>query len=120
MLHLISPLFFLIPPYNSLLLALDGHSTTNRYSPGCDLTLMQPVVKAKSFPNCASRAVFHYSWSPLYRLVYISRVVSLWIYSQHDRSGSKVTFLDRIFAGSHFSVGFFVGCGCGVDGVGAG
>jgi hypothetical protein len=67
-LHLIFPLFLLIPAYNSLLLAFDGHSSTNLYSPGGDFTLTQPVVRAKSFPRCVSRAVFHISRSPLYRL----------------------------------------------------
>jgi hypothetical protein len=120
MLHLIFPLLFLIPEYSILLLALEGHSSTNLYSPGGAFTLMQPVVRAKSFPSCVSRAVFHCSRSPLYRLVCMSRVVSLWIYNQHDRSGSNVTFLDRIRADCHFSAGFVVVDGYLVDVVGAG
>jgi hypothetical protein len=113
-------LFFLIPAFKSRLLAFEGHSSTNRYSPGGAFTLMQPVDKAKSFFKCASRAAFHYSRSPLYLLVYISLVVSLWIYNQHDRSGSNVTFFDRVFVGCHFSVFFFAVDGCVVAGVCAG
>jgi hypothetical protein len=113
MLHFTFPLFFLIPAYKSLLLAFEGHSSTNLYSPGGDFTLIHPVVREKSFPRCASRAVFQSSRSPLYLLVCISLVESLWIYSQHDRSGSKLTFLARIFDDCHFSVGCFAGrCGC--------
>jgi hypothetical protein len=109
MLHLSWPLFFLIPVYNILLLALDGHSNTKRISPGGAFTLTQPVESAKSFPKCASRAAFHCSRSPLYLRVWMSLVVSLCIYNQHDLSGSKLTFLDRVFAGYHFSFVNFSG-----------
>jgi hypothetical protein len=68
-LHLIIPLLRRIPAYNNLLLAFDGQLSTNCYSPGGALTLMQPVVKAKSYPSYLSRAVFHSSRSPLYLLV---------------------------------------------------
>jgi hypothetical protein len=105
-----------MPAYNSLLLALDGHSNTSRCSPVGAFTLMQPVVRAKSFPNYASKAVCHCSRSPLYLLVEISRVVSLWMYNQHDRWGSKVTLDARVFVGIHFSVGFFDVDGCVVVG----
>ena len=90
----------------------------NLYSPGGDFTLTHPVVRAKSFPRCASRAVFHNSLSPLYRLDEISLVDSLWMYIQHDRSVSKLTFLDRSFDDYHFSVVGFVGCGGSFDVVG--
>jgi hypothetical protein len=108
-LHLILPLFFLIPSYKSLLLAFDGHSSTNLCSPGGDFTLTQPVVRAKSLPRCSSRAFFQSSRSPLYLLDYISFAVSLCIYSQYERSASKLTFFDRTFDDYHFSV---VGLGC--------
>ena len=104
MLHLIFPLFLLIPLYNSLLLAFEGHSSTNLNSPGGDFTLTQPVAKAKSCPRCASRAVFHCSLSPLYRLDYICLVDSLCTYSQQDLSTSKLTFLARILDDYHFSI----------------
>jgi hypothetical protein len=117
-LHLIFPLFFLVPAYKSRLLAFEGHSSTNLYSPGGAFTLIQPVVRAKSFPRCASRAVFHCSRSPLYLLVWMSLVASLWMYNQHNRSVSKLTFLERILEYYHFSTCLFAGCGCGVDGVG--
>jgi hypothetical protein len=107
-LHFMFPLLFLIPAYRSLLLALDGHSSTKRSSPGGAFTLMHPVVKVKSWPNYASRAVFHYSLSPLYRLVCISRLASLWIYSQRERSGSKFTFLALTLDDCHFSPGVVV------------
>jgi hypothetical protein len=115
MLHLKFPLFLLIPAYNNLLLAFDGHSSTSLYSPGGAFTLTQPVVRAKSFPRWASRAVFHSSLSPLYLLVCISLEDSLWIYNQQDRSGSKLTFFDRVFVDCHFSVVYFVGFGGCVD-----
>jgi hypothetical protein len=76
-LHFMFPLLFLIPAYRSLLLAFDGHSSTKRNSPGGAFTLMHPVVKVKACPNYASRSVFHYSRSPLYLLVWISRLTSL-------------------------------------------
>jgi hypothetical protein len=66
MLHLIWPLLRLIPAYNILLLAFEGQFSTKRCSPGGAFTLMQPVVRAKSYPNCLSSAVFHSSRSPLY------------------------------------------------------
>jgi hypothetical protein len=78
-LHFMLPLLFLIPAYRSLLLALDGHSSTKRSSPGGAFTLVHPVVKAKSWPNYAFRAFLQSSLSPLYRLVCISRLASLWI-----------------------------------------
>jgi hypothetical protein len=67
-LHFIVPLCLLIPSYNYLLEALDGHCSTRRNSPGGAFTRMQPVVRAKSFPKWADRAYFHCSLSPLYRL----------------------------------------------------
>lgn len=73
----ISPLCFLIPSYSCLLLDFDGHSNTKRFSPGGAFTLIHPVVKAKSYPSWAERAVFHCSRSPLYLLAWISLVISL-------------------------------------------
>jgi hypothetical protein len=46
------------------------------------------VVRAKSFPKWADRASFHCSLSPLYLLDWISRVISLCRYNQHDLSVS--------------------------------
>ena len=64
MLHLISPLYFLIPSYSCRLLALEGHSTTSRCSPGGAFTLVHPVHKVKSVFRCFYRASFHCSRSP--------------------------------------------------------
>jgi hypothetical protein len=111
-LHLIPPLLFLIPAYNYRLLALHGHSITNRSSPGGAFTLVQPVVKVNSYPSCLSRAYFHCSRSPLYLLVWISLVISLWIYNQHDLSFSIASFFSFSFTACHFSVD--VGYVCGV------
>jgi hypothetical protein len=110
-LHFIPPLLLLIPAYNSRLLALHGHSITNRSSPGGAFTLMQPVVNVNSFPSYLSRAYFHCSRSPLYLLVYMSLVVSLCIYNQHDLSFSIASFFSFSFTACHFSVD--LGCVCG-------
>jgi hypothetical protein len=111
-LHFISPLFLLIPSYSILLLDLDGHSTTNLCSPGGAFTLLQPVVMAKSFPSCVESAVFHCSLSPLYRLVYMSLVTSLYRYSQHERSGSYIFVSFLVCVDCHISgVVFVVVCG---------
>jgi hypothetical protein len=67
MLHFSGPLCFLIPSYSWRLDDLEGHWRTSRNSPGGAFTRMHPVIKAKSFPNWADRASFHYSLSPLYR-----------------------------------------------------
>lgn len=44
----ISPLCCLIPSYSCLLLAFDGHSNTNLFSPGGAFTLIHPVIRSKS------------------------------------------------------------------------
>jgi hypothetical protein len=118
-LHLILPLFFLIPSYRSLLLAFEGHSSTNLCSPGGDLTLMQPVARAKSLPRCSSRAFFQSSLSPLYLLDEISLAVSLWINNQRDLSTSILTFFYRTFYDYHFSVVGLGSVGGSVEVVGA-
>ncbi len=64
-LHFSVPLCLLIPSYNYLLDDFDGHYRTRRCSPAGALTLVQPVVSAKSFPRWADRAYFHCSVSPL-------------------------------------------------------
>jgi hypothetical protein len=107
MLHLMSPLLLLIPAYSSLLLAFEGHSSTSLSSPGGDFTLMHPVVSAKSCPNCVFKAYYHYSRSPLYLLLEISLLVSLWIYNHNDLYGSNVTLDALDLVGYHFSVDFF-------------
>ena len=68
MLHFMVPLCLRMPSYSYLLDDFDGHYRTRRCSPGGALTPLQPVVRAKSFPRCASRAVFQSSLSPLYLL----------------------------------------------------
>jgi hypothetical protein len=78
---------------------------------------MHPVVRVKACPNYASRSVFHYSRSPLYLLVWISRLTSLWIYSQRERSDSKFTFLALALEDCHFSPGVVI-VAVGVDCVG--
>jgi hypothetical protein len=107
-LHRMLPLCFLIPSYSCLLLALEGHSITNRFSPGGAFTLIHPVINAKSYPSWAVRAVFHCSRSPLYLLAWISLVISLCRYSQHDRSGSGIFVDFVILVGYHFSLLDFV------------
>ena len=102
------PLCFLIPSYSCLLLALDGHSITKRFSPGGAFTLIHPVINAKSYPSWAVRAVFHCSRSPLYLLAWISLVISLCRYSQHDRSGSGIFMAFVILVGCHLSLFGFV------------
>jgi hypothetical protein len=104
-LHLMSPLCFLIPSYNLRLLAFDGHSKTSLSSPGGAFTLTHPVISAKSWPRCFERADFHSSLSPLYRLFCISLVILLYMYNQHDLSGSaNITDL-RGFVGCHLVLG---------------
>ena len=105
-LHLMSPLCFLIPSYNSLLLALHGHSNTSLCSPGGAFTRVHPVYSPESVFRCAFRASFHCSRSPLYRLCWMSRVKLLYIYSQHDLSGSFVVVLFFTLVGYHFHVSF--------------
>jgi hypothetical protein len=74
--------------YNNLRLAFDGQSRTSRSSPGGALTLTHPVIKVNSSPRCLANASFHYSLSPRYLRFYMSLVVLLYKYSQHDRSCS--------------------------------
>jgi hypothetical protein len=105
-LHLMSPLCFLIPSYNSLLLVLHGHSNTSLCSPGGALTRVHPVYSTESVFRCAVRASFHCSRSPLYRRCWMSRVTLLYIYSQHDLSGSFVVVLVFTRVGCHFYVSF--------------
>ena len=64
-LHFSVPVCLLIPSYNYLLDDFVGHYRTRRCSPTGALTLVQPVVSAKSFPRWADRAYFHCSVSPL-------------------------------------------------------
>jgi len=59
-----------------------------RDSPCGAVTLTQPVSRADSDPRCFDTSVFHSSGSPLYHLVRLSRVMVLYTYIQHDRSGS--------------------------------
>ncbi len=87
-LHLIAPLCLLMAVYNDLRLAFDGHSKTSLISPGVALTLTQPVVRENSSFRCFESASFHNSLSPKYLRFYISLVVLLYTYSQHDRSCS--------------------------------
>jgi hypothetical protein len=105
-LHLMSPLCFLIPSYNSRLLALHGHSNTSLCSPGGALTRVHPVYSTESVFRCALRASFHCSRSPLYRRCWMSRVTLLYIYSQHDLSGSFVVVLCFARVGCHLYVSF--------------
>jgi hypothetical protein len=102
-LHLISPLCFLMPVYSNLLLALDGQSMTSLISPGGALTLMHPVINAKSSLKCLDKASFHYSRSPLYFRFLMSLVILLYIYSQQDLSGSCGGDDDLTFVGFHIS-----------------
>jgi hypothetical protein len=117
-LHLISPLCLRMPVYSSLLLALDGHSRTSLVSPGGALTLVHPVISAKSFFRCFDSASFHYSRSPLYLRFYISLVTLLYIYNQHDRSGSCCVDVRLVIDGLHFSVVLVVYVVVGCGGVG--
>jgi hypothetical protein len=104
MLHFKTPVCLLMPSYNYRLEDLDGHCNTSRYSPVGAFTLVQPVVRAKSVPRWADRACFHCSLSPLYRLDWISRVVSLCRYSQHDLSESGFCTVLAVRDGCHFAV----------------
>jgi hypothetical protein len=117
MLHFMVPLCLRMPSYSYLLDDFDGHYRTRRCSPGGALTLLQPVVRAKSAPRWADRAYFHYSLSPFQRLDWISRVISLCRYSQHDLSASSVGWVLVVREGCHLAVGVLVlegGC-AGVD-----
>ena len=113
----ISPLFLLIPSYNYRLLDFEGHSSTRRFSLTGAFTLTHPVINAKSFPSYFDRAVFHYSRSPTYLRVWISRETLLCMYNQHARSASArfvgVFALERGFTVFQISVLFFSGLdGC--------
>jgi hypothetical protein len=113
MLHFKIPLCRRIPSYSYRLDDFDGHYSTSRYSPLGALTLVQPVVRAKSAPRWADRAYFHCSLSPLYRLDWISRVISLCRYSQHDLSASCGGWVLVVRDGCHLAVGVLaVGGGC--------
>jgi hypothetical protein len=103
-LHFSVPLCLRMPSYNYLLDDLEGHYRTRRYSPAGALTLVQPVVKANSLPRWADRAYFHCSLSPLYRLVEISRPISLCRYSQHDLSASGFGAALAVLVGCHLAV----------------
>jgi hypothetical protein len=97
-------LCLLIPSYSYLLDDFDGHYRTRRCSPTGALTLVQPVVRAKSPPRWADRAYFHCSLSPLYLRDWISRVISLCRYSQHDRSASGFCIGLAVLDGCHLAV----------------
>jgi hypothetical protein len=103
MLHLMGPLCLRMPSYNYLLDDLDGQFKTRRNSPSGALTLMHPVVRAKSSLRCVERADFHCSLSPLYLRDWISRLMSLCKYSQHDLSVSGFGTVLAVRDGCHFA-----------------
>jgi hypothetical protein len=104
MLQRISPLCLRMPSYSCLLLDFDGHSITNRISPGGALTLLHPVVREKSCPRCFDRASRHCSRSPLYLRDYMSLEILLYMYNQHPLSGSTVFVVVLVLVGFHISV----------------
>lgn len=108
MLHFKFPLCLRMPSYSYRLDDFDGHYMTSRCSPFGALTLVQPVVRAKSAPRWADRAYFHCSLSPFQRLDWISRLISLCKYSQHDLSASIVGWVLIVRDGCHLAVGVLV------------
>jgi hypothetical protein len=103
MLHWIFPLCLRIAVYSYRRLALDGHSKTRRISPGGALTLLHPVISAKSSFKWSLTASFHCSLSPLYFRCEMSLGLLLYIYNQQDLSYSLVFILFFSFVGFHIS-----------------
>jgi hypothetical protein len=102
-LHWIFPLCLRIAVYSYRRLALDGHSNTRRISPGGALTLLHPVISAKSSFKWSLTASFHCSLSPMYFRCEMSLGLLLYIYNQQDLSYSFVFVIFLSFVGFHIS-----------------
>jgi hypothetical protein len=103
--------------YNYRRLALDGHSTARRISPGGALTLVHPVISAKSSFKWSLTASFHCSLSPLYFRCEMSLGLLLYRYNQQDLSYSVVFAIFLSLVGFHISFDLVVVVGISAAGV---